>query len=659
MANQGGIRAGRAFVELFADDSRLVRGLNAASAKLKAWGQSVTAMGQKFLAAGAAAGGAFFAAAKIFSDAGDRLQKMSQRTGLSVEALSELAFAADMSGTSLETIEAAVRRMQKNLVGGSAATRETLSQLGLSLESLRGLNPEQQFKALADAIAAVQDPTQKAALAMQLFEDSGTQLLPLFAEGAAGIEALQKQARDLGLTMTTEDANTAAALNDALGALMTSIKRAVTLIGAAVAPAFQSMAEWITAVVTPIVAFIDANRELVALALKIAAAVAAAGAAFMVLGVALSAIGSAFSLIATLVSGIGALLGAMVSAATALLNPLGLVVVLALALGTYALYVSGAWEPVLKWLGDTFLWLGDIATQAWQGITDAIAAGDLELAAQIAMAGLKIVWYEALAWLKQKWIDFKKSILDIWYDAVFGLARLFLEAVTGIQLIWTSLQSTFRKLWVRTISFLGDAWDGLYYWLAKAFTNLTHLFSSASEAAAARQALDEEQAARARERQRKLRESLERIDRDAADKQENLGKGLNDSLRALDEDRKRATEGLYKDEEENVKRLKEKAEEARRKFNELTGEAKEAREAAAATKAAPPPGVPKAPGLPPDLDTNFEGPRRSISVVGTFNALAAARLGGSNPMERTARATEETAKNTRKLTQIVRPAAFT
>ncbi|MCJ7543262.1 MAG: hypothetical protein MUP47_01645 [Phycisphaerae bacterium] len=42
-----GIRAGQAFVELFADDSKLVRGLKAAQAKLKAFGAAVTGMGPK------------------------------------------------------------------------------------------------------------------------------------------------------------------------------------------------------------------------------------------------------------------------------------------------------------------------------------------------------------------------------------------------------------------------------------------------------------------------------------------------------------------------------------------------------------------------------------------------------------------------------------
>ncbi len=46
MANTKGIRAGRAFVELFADDSRLVRGLRAAEAKIKAFGQRLTSAKQ-------------------------------------------------------------------------------------------------------------------------------------------------------------------------------------------------------------------------------------------------------------------------------------------------------------------------------------------------------------------------------------------------------------------------------------------------------------------------------------------------------------------------------------------------------------------------------------------------------------------------------------
>jgi hypothetical protein len=53
-ASAQGIRAGRAYVELFADDSKLMRALKLAETKLKAFGDAVTAMGRKMLAAGTA-----------------------------------------------------------------------------------------------------------------------------------------------------------------------------------------------------------------------------------------------------------------------------------------------------------------------------------------------------------------------------------------------------------------------------------------------------------------------------------------------------------------------------------------------------------------------------------------------------------------------------
>ena len=49
-----GIRAGRAFVELFADNRQLVRGLRAASKKLKAFGDGVRNLGLKTAAMGEA-----------------------------------------------------------------------------------------------------------------------------------------------------------------------------------------------------------------------------------------------------------------------------------------------------------------------------------------------------------------------------------------------------------------------------------------------------------------------------------------------------------------------------------------------------------------------------------------------------------------------------
>jgi hypothetical protein len=54
MSKSGSIRAGRAFVELFADDSKLVRGLRRAEKKLKAFGNGIRNLGLKMVALGTA-----------------------------------------------------------------------------------------------------------------------------------------------------------------------------------------------------------------------------------------------------------------------------------------------------------------------------------------------------------------------------------------------------------------------------------------------------------------------------------------------------------------------------------------------------------------------------------------------------------------------------
>ena len=146
MADAKGIRAGRAFVELFADDSKLVRGLHRAEKKLKAWGQGVRDIGTKMAAVGAAVATPLLGAAKAFASIGDNLVHVSERTGISVEALSELSFAADQCGVEMEALETGIRKMQKTIVSaakGSSEAQEALGLLGLTIKDLDGLSPDE------------------------------------------------------------------------------------------------------------------------------------------------------------------------------------------------------------------------------------------------------------------------------------------------------------------------------------------------------------------------------------------------------------------------------------------------------------------------------------------------------------------------------------
>jgi alanyl-tRNA synthetase len=85
MANASGIRAGRAFVELFADDSKLVRGLHLAEKKLKAFEQKASAGLADDLAAKAVArDGLKFVSTVVTTDSPESLR------GLGAQVLAKL-----------------------------------------------------------------------------------------------------------------------------------------------------------------------------------------------------------------------------------------------------------------------------------------------------------------------------------------------------------------------------------------------------------------------------------------------------------------------------------------------------------------------------------------------------------------------------------------
>lgn len=79
MASAGAIRAGKAFIELFADTSKLSAGLRRASADIKRWGASISSLGNKFSALGAGITAPILAAAKSLSHLQDDAAKFGIR----------------------------------------------------------------------------------------------------------------------------------------------------------------------------------------------------------------------------------------------------------------------------------------------------------------------------------------------------------------------------------------------------------------------------------------------------------------------------------------------------------------------------------------------------------------------------------------------------
>ena len=125
---------------------------------------------------------------KAALDSADNIQDLSEKLGISVEAVQLFEVAAKHGGTSIEVFDAAMSKLNLNLGQGAKATKDALSALGLEFGKLREMSREEQFLAVADALQQIRDPAEQARLGVQLFGKAFTALKPAIDAGlrAAG-----------------------------------------------------------------------------------------------------------------------------------------------------------------------------------------------------------------------------------------------------------------------------------------------------------------------------------------------------------------------------------------------------------------------------------------------------------------------------------------
>lgn len=175
----------------------------------------------------AAVTAAITAAAKAGIEAADKFDELSARLSISVETLSSLSYAAEMSGVSLDDLASVLPKLSKfmaeSLDPGSKAAK-ILKELGISAVDANGnlKSSDVMLLELANKFKQFDDATGEAALAMEIFGKSGAQFLEFLNRGGDGIEELQERARSMGLVFSSETAAASAELNDKLSELSTA-----------------------------------------------------------------------------------------------------------------------------------------------------------------------------------------------------------------------------------------------------------------------------------------------------------------------------------------------------------------------------------------------------------------------------------------------------
>ena len=96
--NAGAIKAGRAFVELFADNTKLTRSLRQAENQVKAFGNHLQGVGRQLAALGAAASLPFIASTKVFVGFSDQMLTVKAVTGATDKEFAKLTKTAKYLG---------------------------------------------------------------------------------------------------------------------------------------------------------------------------------------------------------------------------------------------------------------------------------------------------------------------------------------------------------------------------------------------------------------------------------------------------------------------------------------------------------------------------------------------------------------------------------
>jgi len=255
--------------------------------QFKTVGASFTKVGIGMMAVGTALVGSLVAITLKTAKAGDEIAKMSQKTGLTIQTLSKLKYAAELSGTSLEGMQTAIRTMSSVMYdarAGLETANRTFRDLNINLEELAGLSPDQQFMKIALAVAAVEDPMLKAALAQDIFGRSGLELLPMLSEGEAGLKGMMEEAEKLGVVFDEKAAAAAEKFNDAITTLKTSLQGVGLEIAKTLMPILTNLAEKALIIVGRIKDWIELHPELAKNLLALGVILVGAGGLLIALG---------------------------------------------------------------------------------------------------------------------------------------------------------------------------------------------------------------------------------------------------------------------------------------------------------------------------------------------------------------------------------------
>lgn len=156
---------------------------------------------------------------------GDRLDDLSQRTGIAQDTLQGFEYAAGQTGTTLEAVSKSIVKLARS---GDDANRglqeyaEAFQRLGINAADLVKLPLDEQFFRVADAVAALGTESEQLALGQRLLGRGFAEILPSIKRGTGELRKFFDESKRLG-GLTRDQIQAIGDANDAWARLSTAL----------------------------------------------------------------------------------------------------------------------------------------------------------------------------------------------------------------------------------------------------------------------------------------------------------------------------------------------------------------------------------------------------------------------------------------------------
>lgn len=174
----------------------------------------------------------------------DSLAKAASKMGITTEALASMRHGATLAGMETEKFDKSLQKMLQSIGEvqmGVGEAKEAFKRMGLPIEKLAGMRPEEQFLKIRTALDGVRDNTLKVAYAADIFgARMGVAILNMdpakFAQATA-------EAHRFGAALSQVDARLVEQANDAIARMQLSLRGVANVIAVRVAPYVADVAE--------------------------------------------------------------------------------------------------------------------------------------------------------------------------------------------------------------------------------------------------------------------------------------------------------------------------------------------------------------------------------------------------------------------------------